>query len=329
MFKIKLFERNSVIFLIVTFSITGIISCSQNTTVPSKSQTTVLASENTGPVTPELDETGPLNTDIPYWGSEYIVELPEPEPEIPQPTFPANTYYKIYAPWVKWDESQSPNGWRTNVSWKDTDTLTQIWKQQIEGGKNNDGKRWFIRDGNNYSYDHRWGNYYYFDKNLNIVYYREDKGSLTLRKFRTGIIVKYNAGRNKGTWVIGGLYETVLTKDEITGNNINSLNIFMGTSHMGERNKGCLSVLTMNTGYDDVYQEEFGVDHYYATEGGKSAWYNIDEYTSRNPEELDKLLNKKENLSWKLYYVNFRFVYNYPYDWHLIDHGNKRGWHWW
>ena len=85
----------------------------------------------------------------------------------------------------------------------------------------------------------------------------------------------------------------------------------------------------MNTGYDDVYQEEFGVDHYYATEGGKSAWYNIDEYTSRNPEELDKLLNKKENLSWKLYYVNFRFVYNYPYDWHLIDHGNKRGWHWW
>ena len=302
-------KRMAIILLITAFSIVGIISCGGADITGSGGRDR----GNNYSETPDSDDI-----------------TPEPEqPVTPQPTFPANTYYKIYAPWVKWDESQSPNGWRTNVSWKDTNTLSQIWKQQIEGGKKNDGKRWFIRDGDNYGYDHRWGNYYYFDKNLDLVYYRKGKGSLTLRKFRTGIIVKYSAGRNKGTWAIGGLYETVLTKDEITGNNINSLNIFMGTSHMGERNKGCLSVLTMNTGYDDVYQEEFGVDHYYATAGGKEAWYNIDEYTSRNPEELDKLLNKKENLSWKLYYVNFRFVYNYPYDWHLIDHGNKRGWHWW
>ena len=313
-------KRAAIILLVAIFSIAGIISCGGvDITLPNASEDIEVTPSpepgNTETVTPgDTTDTDNPETDI-------------PEPE--QPTFPASTYYKIYAPWVKWDESQSPNGWRTNVSWKDTNTLSQIWKQQIEGGKNNDGKRWFIRDGDNYGYDHRWGNYYYFDKNLDLVYYRKGKGSLTLRKFRTGIIVKYSAGRNKGTWAIGGLYETVLRKSEITGNNINSLNIFMGTSHMevGERNKGCLAVLTMNTGYDDVYQEEFGIDHYYATAGGKEAWYNIDEYTSRTPEELDKFLNVKGNLSWKLYYVNFRFVYNYPYEWHLTEHINIKGWH--
>ena len=333
----------AVILLIVIFSIAGIVACKGNeATNPTESGLTLIPGD-TGPVIPvtnigintnnpgtntgtDTNTTGDTNIDNP---GDTNIDPPAPS-EPPKPTFAADTYYKIYAPWVKWDESQAPNGWRTNVSWQDTNTLSQIWKQQIEGGKYNDGKRWFIRDAANRQNDHRAGNnahYYYFDKDFNIVYYRQGKGSLTVRKFITGIIVKYNKGRNAGTWAIGGLYETILDKNEITDNGYDSLNIFMGASHMGERGKGCLAVLTMNTSYDDIYQNEFGVDHYYATKGGEEAWYNVEQYTSKNPEELDSFLNEKGNLSWRTEIYNFRFVFNKPYEWHLTDHLNQQGWH--
>ena len=322
--SLKVLKRVAIILLIAVFSLAGIVACGGADDITgsrsvSGNEDTIVDPGTTGPATP----TDPEPTPDPE-------PNPEPEPE-PTPTFPANTYYKIYAPWVQWREEQAPNGWGTNVSYQDTNTLSQIWKQQIAGGKYNDDRRWFIRDAANRQNDHRVGNtahYYYFDKNFDLVYYRQGKGSLTVRKFRTGIIVKYSAGRNAGTWSIGGLYETVLTKDEITSNGWDSLNIFMGASHMGERNKGCLAVLTMNTGYDDLYQNEFGVDHYYATAGnGQEVWYDVNQYTSRNPEELDKFLNVKGNLSWKLGVYNFRFVFNRPYDWHLTDHINQKGWH--
>ena len=305
----KFFKKVAIILLIAAFSIAGIVACGGAENIAGSGGVAVDDPGPTGPTEPE----GP--------------EGPE-EPQ--QPTFPEDTYYKIYAPWVKWDESQAPNGWRTNVSWQDTNTLTQIWKQQIEGGKYNDGKRWFIRDAANRQNDHRAGDnahYYYFDEGFNIVYYRQGKGSLTLRKFITGLIVKYNKGRNAGTYAIGGLYETVLDKNEITDNGYDSLNIFMGASHMGERGKGCLAVLTMNTSYDDIYQNEFGVDHYYATAGGEEAWYNVEQYTSKTPEELDSFLNEKGNLSWQTEIYNFRFVFNLPYEWHLENHLEQQGWH--
>ena len=326
----KVLKRTTVILLVFVFSLFGIVACGDN------EKATNPTSSDSGTFIPEPGYTGPVNSDIPSWETNYSSSIdtipipipepePEPEPEPPKPTFPEDTYYKIYAPWVKWDESQAPNGWRTNVSWQDTDTLTKIWKDQIDGGKRNNGARWFIKDsGNKYS-DHRYGNYYYFDKDFNMVYYR-NKSSLTLRKFRCGIIVKYNAGRNAGTWTIGGLYETVLTKDEITGNNFDTLNMFMGTSYMGDRSRGCLEILTMNTGYDDWHQNEFGADFYFATSGGKESWYNIEQYTNKNPEALNNFLNVKRNLAgirdW-----TYKFVDNRPYDWHLMDHLQYSGWH--
>ena len=201
--------------------------------------------------------------------------------------------------------------------------MTQIWKQQIKGGKYNDGRRWFIRDANNNLNDHRLGSYYYFDKDFNIVYYRQGEGSLTVRKFLSGIIVKYKGGKNNGTYAIGGVYETLLTKNEITGNNFDQLNIFMGHEDM-RANKCGLEILTMNTGYDDRWQNEFGVDFYY----NKSVMGEdqLGQYTSKNPDELNNFLSAR-NLSWNIWYVNFRFVFAYPYDWHLTKHINQQGWH--
>lgn len=337
MFLTKKFSKvskvSTIILLAFIFSLSGIIACGGNeqSTNPSFSGARTFINDP--------GYTGPLNTDIPYWETNYFTNIniiptpeptpePEPEPEPPKPTFPANSYYKIYAPWVKWDESQAPNGWLTNVSWQDTETLTKIWKDQISGGKYNDDRRWFIKDsGNRYS-DHREGNYYYFDKDFNIVYYRKQdkKASLTLRKFICGIIVKYNAGRNVGTWTIGGLYETVLTKDEITDNKLESLNIFMGANNMGDRSRGCLEILTMNTGYDDWHQNEFGADFYYATSGGKESWYNIEQYTNKNPEALNNFLNEKRNLAGIRDWC-YKFVFNRPYNWQLTDHLQYTGWH--
>ena len=305
MFKSKLLWKVAIIVLIATLSIAGLTSCGGAATEPTS-----------------FSSSG---------GEDNVGGTPAPEPTpepVPTPTFPKNTYYKIYAPWVKWDESQAPNGWRTNVSYQDTNTLTQIWKQQIKGGKYNNGARWFIRDANNNQSDPRTGSYYYFDKDFNIVYYRQGRGSLTVRKFLTGIMTKYRvrmgSARNDGTYTIGAVYETLFSKSEINANNYDQLNIFMGHDDM-RATKGGLEVLTMNTGYDDRWQNEFGVDFYYNMNViGEN---QLGQYTSKNPDDLDKFFNGTRNLSWNIWYVNFRFVFAHPYDWHLTEHINKKGWH--
>ena len=295
---LKISKRVAIILLIAVFSIAGFTSCKKKVTEPSASQTEV-----------EPGETGPVEPD----------PEPDPNPEPEQPTFPEDTYYSIYTPWV--EGLSSENGWVTNVSWQDTNALTELWKKQIEGGKDNDGKRWFIIDANNNQNDIKTAPYYYFDKDFNIVYYRQGKGSLTVRKFISGIIVKYRGGKNAGTWAIGGIYETVLTKNEITDNNFDQLNIFMGHEDM-MTDKGALEVLTMNTGYAFDNDSEFGVDFYY-NKGVK----NIEEYASKNPQELDSFFSGERNLSWDPGYVNFKFVSAKPETWHLEDHLNQQGWH--
>jgi len=169
---------------------------------------------------------------------------------------------------------------------------------------------------------------YYFDKDFNIVYYRQGRGSLTVRKFLTGIMTKYRvrmgSARNDGTYTIGAVYETLFSKSEINANNYDQLNIFMGHDDM-RATKGGLEVLTMNTGYDDRWQNEFGVDFYYNMNViGEN---QLGQYTSKNPDDLDKFFNGTRNLSWNIWYVNFRFVFAHPYDWHLTEHINKKGWH--
>ena len=116
MIKVKEFsKRIAIILLIAVFSIAGIVSCSTDVTEPNVSQTTEPPDPGqTGPVTPGdtnvTPEPGDTNT------------YPEPEPE-PTPTFPKDTYYRVYVPFRGEDYSR--------VSYEDTNALLQYWKEMI------------------------------------------------------------------------------------------------------------------------------------------------------------------------------------------------------
>ena len=279
---LKVSKRALIILLIIAFSI-GIVACSGAENIA-----------GSGSYTENSDETAIVNPETPN------PEQPKPE----QPTFEENTYRSIYAPFVNWeDKSQVPEANKIKVSWNDTNTLSQIWQKQIEGGKDNDGKRFIIRDANNNQKEPLTGSYYFFDKNFNIVYYRQGKGSLLVRKFISGIMINYTGynGRKPADWGIGGVYETVLTKKEITDNNFDQLNIFMGDRDMREE-RGSLEVLIINTSYTFDNNTEFGVTF------------------------IKDLPNEVRNLSWQPWYVNYKFVSVVPYLWHLEDHSSQKGW---
>ena len=281
---LKVSKRALIILLIIAFSI-GIVACGGAENISGNSS---------GSYTENSDETAIVNPETPN------PEQPKPE----QPTFEENTYRSIYAPFVNWeDKSQVPEANKIKVSWNDTNTLSQIWQKQIEGGKDNDGKRFIIRDANNNQNEPLTGSYYFFDKNFNIVYYRQGKGSLLVRKFISGIMINYTGynGRKPADWGIGGVYETVLSKKEITDNNFDQLNIFMGDRDMREE-RGSLEVLIINTSYTFDNNTEFGVTF------------------------IKDLPNEVRNLSWKPEYVNYKFVSVVPYLWHLEDHSSQKGW---
>jgi len=299
---LKVSKRALIILLIIVFSI-GIVACGGAENIAGSSSGSYTEdSGGTVTVNPEQPNPEQPNPEQP---------TPKPEQQEPQkPTFAENTYYTIYAPFVNWeDKSEVPEANKIKVSWQDTNTVNKIWKKQIEGGKDNDGKRFIIRDANNNQREPLTGSYYFFDKNFNIVYYRQGKGSLLVRKFINGIIVRKRGNQN---WVIGGVYETVLSKNEITANNFDQLNIFMGDRDMGET-RGNLEVLTINTGYSFDNNTEFGVTFYYTKDNKK-------DYDTNNP------VKGVRNLSWQPWYVNYKFVSVVPYLWHLEDHSSQKGW---
>ena len=300
---LKVSKRALIILLIIVFSIAGIVACGGAENIAGSSSGSYTEdSGGTVTVNPETPNPEQPNPEQP---------TPKPEQQEPQkPTFAENTYYTIYAPFVNWeDKSEVPEANKIKVSWQDTNTVNKIWKKQIEGGKDNDGKRFIIRDANNNQREPLTGSYYFFDKNFNIVYYRQGKGSLLVRKFINGIIVRKRGNQN---WVIGGVYETVLSKNEITANNFDQLNIFMGDRDMGET-RGNLEILIINTDYTFDNNTEFGVTFYYNKN-------NKAQYTENSP------VIGVRNLSWDPGYVNFKFVSVDPYLWHLEDHSSQKGW---
>ena len=299
---LKVSKRALIILLIIVFSI-GIVACGGAENIAGSSSGSYTEdSGGTVTVNPETPNPEQPNPEQP---------TPKPEQQEPQkPTFAENTYYTIYAPFVNWeDKSEVPEANKIKVSWQDTNTVNKIWKKQIEGGKDNDGKRFIIRDANNNQREPLTGSYYFFDKNFNIVYYRQGKGSLLVRKFINGIIVRKRGNQN---WVIGGVYETVLSKNEITANNFDQLNIFMGDRDMGET-RGNLEILIINTDYTFDNNTEFGVSFFYSKN-------NKTGYTASSK------ITGVRNLSWQPWYVNYKFVSVDPYLWHLEDHSSQKGW---
>lgn len=109
--------------------------------------------------------------------------------------YPEDTYYIVYTPFTGGTNL-------TRISYLDTNTLNEMWKKTIRHGLNGDGRAWGIRDADNVHYDIRNGNYYYFDKNFDIVHTGNYGNRVKVKKFLGAIIVDYSSNPNegKGNW---------------------------------------------------------------------------------------------------------------------------------
>ena len=290
------------------------------------------------PQAPDPEKTGPLNSDLNSWDLEYTVKLPDIE--IPTPTFPNDSYYEIYAPFVTTTTNY------LKVSYLDTASLNSFWKRHVNRAASNDNLRWIIRDGDNRQTDPRNGNYYYFDKNADIVHVGNYANKVKVKEFVGGVIVKYNRdwkGNISGVWTIGGLYRTLLNKDRNNSkgqqgyakyNNYN-LNEFMRA--IDNREEGDLSVILMNAGYSSRdkrytfdFNWSFGVDEYYCTIDNNYR-KNPSYFLGKNPTNYlgtDEKGYKNEKLNIRINYTsttvsgdsgkfNYRFILAETLNWWL------------
>ena len=306
----KISKRVAIILLIAVFSFAGIVSCSADMTEPSASQTPELVPDSaiTGPVTPDDTNTSPEPEPEPE---------PEPTPE-PEPVFPEDTYRRIYTPW-RGDNYPT-------VSYQDTNKLLQYWKEMISRKDTGNRKRWMIRtdkDGNNF---------YYFDKNFDLVYYREGKGTLKIRKLVGATIMKYYRGNYKGTLSIAGIYENLVDKAGQYG--WQHFSKFMHAGYNGENNNdyrkvGDLELMLLNIGFQNPAFTQFGVDSYYGTWNDYRR--DINKFLGQSPESLESSsggrlnVNERVNLAYNPEGYSVWFIESTPGNWEAEEHPDT-GW---
>ena len=204
--------------LIAVFSIAGLTSCGGAATEPTSFSS---SGEGNGgePITPPNNNPNDNYT------------LPNDNP---------SDYYKIRVPF-----GVGGDGY-TNVSYKDTNKLKQLWLDQINRKAVNDGKVFAIRnrgnnaDPNTFQKTRTHGqfkalDYYYFNENGDIVY-KED--NTIIKKFVGAIITEYRdvhtqrghvakLGNNdnrraiisitwkkKGIYTVGAIYANAFTTEE-------------------------------------------------------------------------------------------------------------------
>ena len=349
--ELKVSRRLAIILLIVVFSIAGIVACAGDDITGSGrgnsyTQTPVGPTGPTSPTTNTNSGGGSGGGSLPGMDTNDTWEMPKPN-------WGDDTYYTIYIPFMG----------RTNVSYKDTTTLNTLYRRFIERGLGGKGGRWFIKDGGNTLSDPTQGSYYYFDKDLNIRYGGNTYAGYhkrLMKKFLGAVIVDYSSnnredgidrGRLKGTWSLGGLYETMVSKKDdpdygqgywqYSGPDANYLRIFMGNFY--ERTRGHVEVVIMNEGYADGNYNEFGADIYMCTTPKnaytgtadveyKQAYYAYKSYLGANPAVYTKKLHTRTNLAfcWGKYaltngwghivergYQKFTYFSARPSAWHL------------
>ena len=306
----KISKRVAIILLIAVFSFAGIVSCSADMTEPSASQTPELVPDSaiTGPVTPGDTNTSPEPEPEPE---------PEPTPE-PEPVFPEDTYRRIYTPW-RGDNYPT-------VSYQDTNKLLQYWKEMISRKDTGNTKRWMIRtDKDGY-------NFYYFDKNFDLVYHRVGKGTLKIRKLVGATIMKYYRGNYKGTLSIAGIYENLVDKAGQYG--WQHFSKFMHAGYNGENNNdyrkvGDLELMLLNIGFQNPAFTQFGVDSYYGTWNDYRR--DINKFLGQSPESLESSsggrlnVNQRVNLAYNPEGYSVWFIESTPGNWEAEEHPDT-GW---
>ena len=320
----KFLSYTVIIIFVAVFSIWGIIACSGDGITGGGGSYSY--SGGTGSGGSGTGGGSGSGGDIGEWGGTNGQQTNDNKPNTPDntPTTPDNSwdndpnnnifasfsYMNLYTP-----HTGGPNHRR--VSYMNVNKLTALWRKTIEHGRYGNGRRWLIRNGDNYHADPRIGNYYFFDKDLNIVYRNNDKNQTeAVLEFLEGIVVDYSSnsfeggkitnwngntptvydapGQMAGTWTIGGLYRKTMNRGQYTGYGNDGLNIFMHSHHDAGGNQG-LMVIVMNIGYADGSQDEFGLDSYYCTEGAPTT--DKDYYIGQNPHTYKKYLNWRVNMT--------------------------------
>ena len=219
--ELKLSKQIVVILLIAVFSIFGFISCMGGDDI--------LGSGGRSYSGVDVNDTSDGGNDPS--SPDYKPNLPDDNP---------SDYYRIRVPF-----GVGGDGY-TNVSYKDTNKLKQLWFDQINRKAINDGRVFAIRnrannrDANNFQSRHTHGqysaqDYYYFNENGDIVY-KED--NTIIKKFIGAIITEYrnvslerghraNFGFNdnrqaivniswtlKGDFTVGAVYANALTTEQ-------------------------------------------------------------------------------------------------------------------
>ena len=228
---LKISKRIAIILLIAVILVAGIISCAGDKITGSGGIS--YSSENVVGNT----RGGGLNTSFPYRPNNYTILLndssilPDDNP---------NDYYDIRVPFAIGGDGY------TNVSYKDTNKLKQLWFDQINRKAANDGKVFAIRnaknnrDANNFQRKHTHGqysaqDYYYFNENGDIVY-KED--NTIIKKLVGAVIIPYRditikrgdsalfsdnswaiqkngiTWKEKNIYTIGAIYANTLTTEE-------------------------------------------------------------------------------------------------------------------
>ena len=221
----KTLKRIAIILAISVFSIVGIVACGGADITGSS-----YSSDNIG----EDNGNGGDNGNGDNGGGE----TPNPDDNYTLPNDNPSDYYRIRVPF-----GVGGDGY-TNVSYKDTNKLKQLWFDQINRKAVNDGKVFAIRnkannrDASGFQKRHTHGNYsaqdyYYFNENGDIVW-KED--NTVIKKLVGAIITEYRdvniqRGRKygfynnlkaivniswsqKGIYTVGGVYANTMTTEE-------------------------------------------------------------------------------------------------------------------
>ena len=222
MINTKILNRVVIISLITVFSIAGIIACSgdgitgsggggyySSGSNPSAPDNTPNYPDDTPNFPSDNTNSGGTNATPSLPGGDTNSGGTDTPPSLPN--YSPDDYYKIHVPFAVGGDGY------TNVSYKDTNKLRQLWFDSINRKAANDGRVFAIknkansRGANNFQERQTHGqfsayDYYYFNENGDIVW-KED--NTIIKKFMGATIVRYRdvtieRGNNWGFQPNGG-----------------------------------------------------------------------------------------------------------------------------
>lgn len=265
----KFLQRMAIMLSIAAFSIAGVVACAGADEI-----TGSVSGGTTGGTKPGVSSSYPNSPMDGSWDND--------------------SYRQIYVPFagVYYKNAKGENVWNyATVSYMDSNTLTQLWKDQMDAKGRGKDKDFFLRNANTAGNLKAGNDYYFFDSDFNIRHKKYP--NVVIKEFVGGVMTAYYhddpGSESKGTIVVGGLYKTMLNDTRSVGND-KGIGYFLNGRTAGE-----LEVLIFNVGATQGGFTYFGLDiTYYKGNSGTytalkrdaKSWYTVD----RKPETLVQVL---------------------------------------